>query len=127
MAALGAALRLCFALNFPVISGDSLIYADIAHNWLHHGILGVTENRVPVPELIRLPGYPGFLATVFAAFGDHAFWAVAWAQIVVDLATCGVIALLAGELASARSRARVQVIARWHCQSASWVMRIFHR
>jgi pimeloyl-ACP methyl ester carboxylesterase len=111
MAALGAALRLCFALNFPVISGDSLIYADIAHNWLHHGILGVTENRVPVPELIRLPGYPGFLATVFAAFGDNAFWAVAWAQIVVDLATCGVIALLAGELASARSRARVQVIA----------------
>jgi len=112
MAALGAALRLWFALNFPVISGDSLIYADLAKNWLHHGVLGLTGgDGTLVPELIRLPGYPGFLAAVFAAFGDNAFWAVAWAQIVVDLATCGVIALLAGELVGEAPRARVQVVA----------------
>src|SRR5689334_5649516 len=52
-ALLGMALRLYFALDFAVISGDTLIYADIAKNWLHHGMLAITDTGVPVPELIR--------------------------------------------------------------------------
>jgi len=108
---LGGALRLYFAVNFAVISGDTLIYADIAKNWLHHGMLAITDTGVPVPELIRLPGYPGFLAAIFAVFGDNAFWAVQWVQIVVDLATCGAIAALAGEFANQQRRGRVQAIA----------------
>jgi hypothetical protein len=110
-ALLGMALRLYFALNFTVISGDSLIYADLAKNWLHHGVLGLTANGVPIPELIRLPGYPGFLAAIFSVFGDNAFWAVQWVQMVVDLATCGAIAALAGELVSEDRRSRAQTIA----------------
>ena len=110
-ALLGMALRLYFALNFPVISGDSLIYATLARNWLHHGVLGLTTNGIPTPTLIRLPGYPGFLAAIFAVFGDNAFWAVQWVQIVVDLATCGAIAALAGEFVAQERRARVQAVA----------------
>ncbi len=33
------ALRLVFYFKFPHITGDSLIYGDIAKNWLDHGIL----------------------------------------------------------------------------------------
>jgi 4-amino-4-deoxy-L-arabinose transferase-like glycosyltransferase len=110
-ALLGLALRLWLAANFLVVSDDSLIYADIAKNWIHHGMLGVTDTGVPVPELIRLPGYPGFLALIFAVFGDNAFRAVQGAQILIDLATCGAAAMLAGELVSARIRPRVRAIA----------------
>lgn len=111
IALLGVALRMWFVLKFPVVSGDSLIYADIAKNWLHRGIFGLTENGVPVPALIRLPGYPGFLAAIFAVAGDNAFWAVLWLQVVVDLASCWAIAALAAEFAPAEKRSRVRAIA----------------
>jgi hypothetical protein len=110
MALLGVALRLWFLLKFPVVSGDSLIYADIAKNWLHRGVFGLTENGVPVPTLIRLPGYPGFLAAIFAVAGDNAFWAVLWAQVVIDLATCWAITALAAEFVAGERRSRVRGI-----------------
>ena len=108
---LGLGLRLWLAANFLVVSDDSLIYADIAKNWLHHGMIGVTDTGVPVPELIRLPGYPAFLAVIFAAFGDNAFRAVQGAQILIDLATCGAVGALAGELVSAGIRPPVRAVA----------------
>src|SRR5437899_8294077 len=63
------ALRLFFVFAFPVVEGDSLIYGDIAKNWLSHGVFGVTDGSIVRPTLIRLPGYPGFLAVVFSIFG----------------------------------------------------------
>ena len=36
------ALRLIFLLRFPAVAADSLIYGDIAKNWLQHGIYGIT-------------------------------------------------------------------------------------
>lgn len=110
-ALLGLALRLWLAANFLVVSDDSLIYADIAKNWIHHGMIGITDTGVPVPELIRLPGYPGFLAVIFAVFGDNAFRAVQGVQILIDLATCGAIAALAAELVTEEKRTRVRAIA----------------
>jgi hypothetical protein len=110
-ALLGFWLRLWLAVNFLVVSDDSLVYADVAKSWLHHGMIGITDTGVPVPELIRLPGYPGFLAAIFAVFGDNAFRAVQGAQILIDLATCGAVAALAGELVSGEKRPRVCVIA----------------
>src|ERR1700675_3028844 len=38
--AAGTALRAWFIHAFPQIQGDSLLYADIARNWLTHGIYG---------------------------------------------------------------------------------------
>jgi len=108
---LGFGLRVWLAMNFLVVSDDSLIYADIAKNWIHHGMIGITDTGVPVPELIRLPGYPGFLAVIFAAFGDNAFRAVQGAQILIDLATCGAVAALGGELVTEEKRRRVHAIA----------------
>jgi 4-amino-4-deoxy-L-arabinose transferase-like glycosyltransferase len=95
--AAGAALRLWFIHAFPQIQGDSLLYADIARNWLTRGIYGrsVIHTGSPLtiaPTLVRLPGYPGFLALCFAAFGKQNYLAVLYLQLVIDLVTCLLIA-----------------------------------
>lgn len=91
--AAGAALRLWFIHAYPQIQGDSLLYADIARNWLTHGIYGrsVAPGAI-APTLVRLPGYPAFLAVCFAAFGLQNYYAVLYLQVVIDLASCLLIA-----------------------------------
>jgi Dolichyl-phosphate-mannose-protein mannosyltransferase len=93
----GAALRLWFIHAFPQIQGDTLLYADIARNWLNHGIYGRTflhpgSSPTIAPTLVRLPGYPALLALCFAAFGQQNYLAVLYLQVLVDLATCLLIA-----------------------------------
>ncbi len=88
----GVALRLLFVLRFPVLEGDTLVYAQIARNWLNTGIFGLTSNGQVSPTLIRLPGYPAFLAAIFAIFGHDAFRAVMLVQLVFDIATCLLVA-----------------------------------
>jgi hypothetical protein len=95
--AAGTALRLWFIHAFPQIQGDSLLYADIARNWLTHGIYGrslIQPGAAPTiaPTLVRLPGYPAFLALCFAVFGKQNYLAVLYLQVVMDLATCLLIA-----------------------------------
>ena len=94
----GLALRLFFVFRFPHIAGDTWVYGDIAKNWLNTGIFGVTDNGVVRPTLIRLPGYPAFLAAMFAIFGREHYTAVMVAQALIDTNTCLVIAALALEL-----------------------------
>ena len=92
----GAVLRLWFIHAYPQLNGDGLIYGDIAKNWLLHGIYGRTlpgphGSRV-VPTLIRLPGYPLFLAASFRIFGVEHYIAVLRLQIVIDLGACLLVA-----------------------------------
>jgi 4-amino-4-deoxy-L-arabinose transferase-like glycosyltransferase len=98
--AAGVGLRLLFIFRFANINGDSLIYADIAKNWLYHGTFAMTELGVPVPTLIRLPGYPAFLVLVFKLFGSSSMTPVLFTQLFIDLGTCFVIAALALEVFS---------------------------
>jgi hypothetical protein len=101
---LGAfALRLIFYFRFPHVAGDSLIYADIAKNWLDHGIFGLTHAEGIRPTWIRLPGYPAFLALCFKLFGYEHYHAVLLVQIVIDVAGCFVIADLARRTVSPRA------------------------
>lgn len=96
---LGTAVRLVFVFLYPHYAGDSLIYADIAQNWLHHGSYALTENGIAVPTLIRLPGYPAFLALMFKLGASTAnMRPVLLVQAFADLAGCFVIAALALEL-----------------------------
>lgn len=106
----GLALRLLFALKFPVLEGDGQVYAQYAGNWLHHGILGPLDNGVPVPSCIRLPGYPAFLAAIFALFRSDNLHNVLRVQVFIDMATCYVVARGAFKLFSASA-------ARW----AFWI------
>ena len=97
------ALRLFFYIRFPHVTGDSLIYGDIARNWLQHGIYGLSHAEGPRPTWIRLPGYPAFLAACFALFGSEHYNAVLLVQIVIDVAGCFVIADLARRTVSERA------------------------
>ena len=57
--ALGLALRLAFVLQAPRIAGDTLIYGDIAKNWMQHGVYGFAESAAgPMPERSRIAGLP---------------------------------------------------------------------
>jgi hypothetical protein len=94
----GLALRLWFVFKFPVVQGDSLIYTDIARNWLNHGVFGSSDGAAITPTLIRLPGYAAFLAAVFALFGDNSFSTVTLLQVAIDLASCWAIAELAAAM-----------------------------
>ena len=88
----GLALRLFFYFKFPHVTGDTLVYGDIARNWLDRGVYGLTYPGGVYPTLIRLPGYPAFLAACFVLFGREHYHAVILIQIVIDLLTCFVIA-----------------------------------
>ena len=97
------ALRIFLVWEFPGVVDDSRLYADIAKNWLQHGIYGITNSGQVVPTLSRLPGYPAFLAAIFAVFGLDNFKAVLLIQVLFDLGTCFLIADMARRLFSARA------------------------
>ena len=101
LAALG--LRLLFLIRFPAVTTDSFVYGDIAKNWLRHGIYGLSGPDEISPTYIRLPGYPAFLAAVFALFGMEHYRAVLVIQMFVDIATCFLIADIARRLISPRA------------------------
>jgi hypothetical protein len=96
--AAGLCLRLIFVLKFPANSGDTVLYEQIASNWLKHGSYAMNVGGVVTPVDLRMPGYPAFLALIYALTGhtgpDARLW-VMFVQIAADLATCVVIASLA--------------------------------
>jgi hypothetical protein len=99
----GLLLRLWWVYAHPALSGDPQVYADIARNWLTHGVYGITSDHGVRPTLIRLPGYPLFLAACFRLFGVTGSRAVLWVQVVVDLGTCALLASTARSLWSRRA------------------------
>jgi hypothetical protein len=109
----GLLLRLWFIGHLSRVAGDSLVYGGIAKNLLQHGVYGFTEpgptpGSVMVrPTLIRLPGYPLFLAACFGLFGMENYRAVLYAQLAADLLTCWLAAALAGRLFGRRAQIAV--------------------
>lgn len=93
------ALRLFFVFRFPGVVTDSFVYGDIAKNWLQHGIYGLSGTDEISPTYIRLPGYPAFLALVFAIFGVDHYRAALIVQIFTDVGTCFLCADIARRLA----------------------------
>jgi hypothetical protein len=99
---IGAALRLFFVLKFPAGAGDTVIYDQLATNWLKHAKYAMDVGGQPVSVDIRMPGYPAFLALVYAFTGhtgEAARRAVLLAQAFVDLSTCLLVGALAVLLA----------------------------
>ncbi len=105
--ALGTWLRLWFLWHFPQVNGDGLIYGDIAKNWLLHGVYGRTDyggaGATIHPTLIRLPGYPLFLAACFRIFGVDHYGAVLYLQLVIDLGSALIIGWTARAIAGNRA------------------------
>lgn len=100
---LGLLLRLWFVHAWPLVDGDSLIYGDIAKNWLLHGVYGFTVENGVRPTLVRLPGYPLFLAACFRLFGVEHYNAVLFAQTGIDLVSCLLVAAFAARYVSLRA------------------------
>ena len=109
----GLAIRLFFVLKFPASgSGDGPFYIDLARNWLRNGVYGFQVAGRLTPVDMRVPGYPAFLAAIFALLG-RGTRAVMLAQVGVDLATCLLVALIAARLAPPLSRRRVALAGLW--------------
>src|ERR1700742_3197662 len=104
---LGAWVRLWFLWHFPQVNRDGLVYGDIAKNWLLHGIYGRTDYTAAGatirPTLIRLPGYPLFLAACFRIFGVDRYGAVLYLQLAVDLVSALLVGWTARVLAGERA------------------------
>lgn len=108
----GLALRLFFVLAFPASDDDSAAYLELAHNLVDHHTYGLYLNGVLTPVTYRMPGYPLFLAAVYAV-GGKSVTAARLAQVAVDLCTCGLIALLAWTIAPRGVKGRVGIVALW--------------
>jgi len=119
---MGLALRLLFILQYPTETPDFRLYDELARNWLYRGVYGLWLEGRLVPVGVRAPGYPAFLAAVYAMAGRNVP-AVMLTQAVVDLITCVLIAFLAALVTSAATGAsaakassgagRAAVIALW--------------
>ncbi len=105
--ALGTWLRLWFLWHFPQVNGDGLVYGDIAKNWLLHGTYGRTDFTAGAatihPTLIRLPGYPLFLAACFRIFGVDHYGAVLYLQVAIDLLSALIVGVTARVIAGNRA------------------------
>jgi hypothetical protein len=97
----GLCLRLFFVFEFPANSGDTVLYEQMATNWLKHHVYAMEVFGQITPVDLRMPGYPAFLAMVYAITGrtgpDARLW-VMIAQVLVDLLSCVLIATLAATL-----------------------------
>ncbi len=83
--------------RYSFIPVDAVIYADLAKTWINQHVYGFGDV-VSNPSLIRLPGYPVFVATLFAFFGQDHFTPIYVTQLIADIGTCFVSAWLAMEL-----------------------------
>lgn len=103
---LGALLyRLYFAVYLPCLAaGDTYVYANLARTLLNHHVYGLSGGDGSFyVTLIRLPGYPYFLALVFRFFGQDNWRAVMVLQAFIDTASCLVIAAIARRLINERA------------------------
>ena len=104
-----ALLRLYFILKLSNIQGDSLVYGEIAKGLVTQHMYGVEHANGWAPTLIRLPGYPLFLAFTFLLFGvDHYIGAMLF-QLVFDVLTCFLVADIARRIFSERA-ARIALL-----------------
>jgi len=100
----GLILRLWMFSAFPQLNGDALVYGGLAKNLVQHGQFAITDGSGVVHStLIRLPGYPLFLAACFRLFGVENYTAVAYFQIVLELLACLLLADFVRRMATPRA------------------------
>src|SRR4030095_488514 len=88
--------RLYIAVRLPNDTpDDGRVYAQFARNLLEQHVFSADSEPPYAPSLIRLPGYPLFLAALYSVFGHSNNTAVRVADALIDTATCVLVALLA--------------------------------
>ncbi len=110
----GGQLRFWMLRRFFEVNGDSQLYGSMAKNLLLHGQYAVNDQSgVMHSTLIRLPGYPLFLAACFRLFGMENYRAAAYLQIWIELLGCALLALTAYRIAPARARMPAALATLW--------------
>jgi len=107
-------------LKFPANSGDTVLYEQIATNWLKHHVYGMDVGGAITPRRSAHARLPCVLSSCMrspdARARDARLWVMV-AQIGVDLLSCLVIARLAALLACASEDSapdkRVYSVALW--------------
>ena len=74
---------------------DGRTYAQIARNVLERHVYSHATEAPYDPSLIRLPGYPIFLAAIYSVIGHTNNGGVRIVQALIDTGTCALVALLA--------------------------------
>jgi hypothetical protein len=112
--AAGLALRLWMLKALFETNGDTLIYGGIAKNLLLHGRYALSASSGELHStLIRLPGYPLFLALCFRIFGMENYFAAACVQIALDLAGCLLLAAFVRRIASPAYKSAAALATLW--------------
>ncbi len=92
----GTGLRIWMLRKFFEVSGDSQLYGGLAKNMLLQGRYAVSDGSGMLHStLIRLPGYPLFLAACFRLFGMENYFSAACLQILLEMIGCVLLALFA--------------------------------
>jgi hypothetical protein len=96
----GALMRLEMLKALPQITGDTLLYGNLAKHLLQ-GQYAITDAAGVTHEtLIRLPGYPLLIAACFRLFGLDNYNAVSYVQIGLELIGCLLLAAFVRRIAS---------------------------
>ncbi len=110
----GGGLRLWMLWKFFEVNGDSRLYGGMAKNLLLHGRYALTDGAGTLhPTLIRLPGYPLYLAACFQLFGMENYYWAACIQIALELAGCVLLALFVHRIAPPASKASAAQATLW--------------
>jgi hypothetical protein len=101
----GGLLRGWMLHKFFEVNGDSRLYGGMAKNLVLHGQYALSDGAGGLhPTLIRLPGYPLFLAACFRLFGMENYFAASCVQIALALFGCWLLFLFAYRIAPPRPR-----------------------
>ena len=109
----GFALRVYFVGQHAFVANDSILYQEIAHNWLHAHVYGFSTDAAPRPTLIRLPGYPAVLLLLEWLLSPvfrptiatlPSFLPVIWLQVFADMGTCWMLGSIARQLFGRRAQ-----------------------
>jgi hypothetical protein len=109
----GGALRLWMLWKFFEVNGDSRLYGAMAKNLLLHGRYALDSGGTLYPTLIRLPGYPLYLAACFRLFGMENYNWAACTQIVLELAGSVLLALFVHRIAPTAFKAPAAQATLW--------------
>ena len=90
---------------------DGRIYDQMARNVLERHVFSHDSEPPFAPSLIRMPGYPLFLAGVYSVSDDHGKTAARIVQALMDTATCAMVAFIAFLWEPEESRKRRSSIA----------------
>ena len=90
---------------------DGIVYDQIARNVLERRVYSHESEPPFAPSLIRVPGYPLFLAGVYSVSDGHGKTAARIAQALMDTATCAMVAFVAFLWEPEESRKRRSSIA----------------